>query len=190
MSPSKFLYWAVAYSVLVIVIGYTLFLTSQYDVIFTFANQCFGEVCWHNMHIQGHCSSGRAGGAVKELRAMETTKKQKNRYQIGLLLFINNVDRKNNNRNYRTHSEFSGCPKSCMNLFQVDLDKPGNYLWYCYEKTPPPPLPTFWNGRGGNDTMPPSSGVLVHIILHALSLLVVVGYTMCHCNEHKLAAVS
>jgi len=21
-----------------------------------------------------------------------------------------------------------------MNLFQVDLDKPWNYLWYCYEK--------------------------------------------------------
>jgi len=30
---------------LVIVIGYTLFLTSQYDVIFTFASQRFDEVC-------------------------------------------------------------------------------------------------------------------------------------------------
>jgi len=29
----------------VIVTGYTLFVTSQYDVIFTFANQRFGEVC-------------------------------------------------------------------------------------------------------------------------------------------------
>jgi len=35
----------------VIVIGYRLFVTSQYDVIFTFLNQHFGEVCWHNMHI-------------------------------------------------------------------------------------------------------------------------------------------
>jgi len=34
----------------VIVSGYTLFVTSQYDVIFTFANQHFGEVCWHNVH--------------------------------------------------------------------------------------------------------------------------------------------
>ena len=35
----------------VIVTGYTLFVTSQYDVMFTFANQCFGEVCWHKVHI-------------------------------------------------------------------------------------------------------------------------------------------
>jgi len=27
------------------VTGYTLFVTSQYDVIFTFANQPFGKVC-------------------------------------------------------------------------------------------------------------------------------------------------
>jgi len=45
----------------VIVAGYTLFVTSRYDVIFTFASQRFGEVCWHNMHIQGRRSSGRAG---------------------------------------------------------------------------------------------------------------------------------
>jgi len=29
----------------VIVTGYTLFVTSQYDAIFTFANQRIGEVC-------------------------------------------------------------------------------------------------------------------------------------------------
>ena len=29
----------------VIVTRYTLFVMLQYDVIFTFANQCFGEVC-------------------------------------------------------------------------------------------------------------------------------------------------
>jgi len=29
----------------VIVTGYALFVTSQYDVIFTFASQRFGEVC-------------------------------------------------------------------------------------------------------------------------------------------------
>jgi len=29
----------------VIVTGYTLFVTPQYDVKFTFANQCSGEVC-------------------------------------------------------------------------------------------------------------------------------------------------
>jgi len=28
----------------------TLLVTSQYEVIFTFANQRYDEVCWHNMH--------------------------------------------------------------------------------------------------------------------------------------------
>jgi len=85
----------------IIVTGYTLRMTSQQDVIFTFANQRFGEVCSHNLHIQGRQSSGRAGEAVKQLRAMETYKKQKNRCQLCLFLFINNVDRKNNNRYHR-----------------------------------------------------------------------------------------
>jgi len=53
--------------------------TLQYDVIFTFANQHFGDVCWHNMHIQdAGATVGRE--AVKQLRAMETYKKTKNRY--------------------------------------------------------------------------------------------------------------
>jgi len=37
----------------------TIFVTLQYDVIFTFANQRFGEVCWHNVHVQGRRSRGR-----------------------------------------------------------------------------------------------------------------------------------
>jgi len=41
----------------VILTGYTLFVTSQYDVMFTFANQRFGEVCWHNLHIVLHALS-------------------------------------------------------------------------------------------------------------------------------------
>jgi len=43
----------------VIVTGYTLYVTSLYDVIFMFANQRFGEVCSHNVHIQGRRRSGR-----------------------------------------------------------------------------------------------------------------------------------
>ena len=95
----------------VIVTGYTLSVTPQYDVVFTFANQCFGKVCWHNMHNQERRSSGR--GSSKKIRAMETYKKQKNRYQLRLFLFINNVDPKDHNRIIENHSEFSGCPNSC-----------------------------------------------------------------------------
>jgi len=38
---------------------------------------------------------------VKELRIMETYEKQKNRYQSYLFPFINNLDLKNKNRDYR-----------------------------------------------------------------------------------------
>jgi len=41
----------------VIVTGYTLFVTSQYDFIFTFANQSFGEVYSLNVHIILHALS-------------------------------------------------------------------------------------------------------------------------------------
>jgi len=33
------------------------FVTSQYEVIFQFANQRLAEVCWHNMHIILHALS-------------------------------------------------------------------------------------------------------------------------------------
>jgi len=51
---------------------------------------------------------------------------------------------------------------------------------YTYdEKIPPPLLPLFRKGREGNAlAMPPFSGVPVQIILHALSLLVVVSYSV------------
>jgi len=42
-----------------------------------------------------------AGEAVKKLRAMEIYEKQKNRYQLCLLLFNNNVVLKNNKVNHR-----------------------------------------------------------------------------------------
>ena len=41
----------------VVATEYMLFVTSQYDVPFTFANQRFGEVGWHNMHIIPHALS-------------------------------------------------------------------------------------------------------------------------------------
>ena len=88
-------------SMMAIVTKYTLFVTSRYDAILTFANERCGVVCWYNIYIQGRRSSGRAGGAVKQLMAMETYKKQKNRYQFSLFLFIKHVDLKNNTRNYK-----------------------------------------------------------------------------------------
>ena len=57
------------------------------------------------------------------------------------------------------------CANSCkpaIHLFQVDLDKPWNYLWYRSEKASPPSFPPFWKVRGGNaPVMAAFSGVLV-----------------------------
>jgi len=46
---------------------------------------------------------------------METYKNQKKLFPIQLYLFLlsSNVDVKNNNRNYKKRSEFSGCANSC-----------------------------------------------------------------------------
>jgi len=48
---------------------------------------------------QGRWNSGR--GAIKELRAMQVYKKQKNRYQLCLFLVSNDAGFKNNTINFR-----------------------------------------------------------------------------------------
>ena len=45
------------------------------------------------------------------------------------------------------NSEFSVWANSYNKLFKVDLDKPWNYLWYCYQKARHP-LQPFWKVRG------------------------------------------
>jgi len=44
----------IQWHMVVICIWGELFVTSQFDVIFMFPNQRFGEVCCHNMHILLH----------------------------------------------------------------------------------------------------------------------------------------
>jgi len=64
------------------------------------------------------------------------------------------VDLENNNKLIENHSEFFGCTitVAAMNLFQVDRDKPWDYLvLYCYEKAPLALFPPFQKA-GGNAT--------------------------------------
>jgi len=105
--------------IVVIVIGYTLFVTSQHDVIFTFANQ-------------------RGQWKLKKNKKIITK----------WVCFCSSTMLTNKAEIIETHSEFSGCPNNCINLFQVNLHKPWNYLGHCYEKTPPPPLPPFERAKG------------------------------------------
>jgi len=48
---------------------------------------------------------------------------------------------------------------AAMNLFQVDLDKSWNCLWYCYVRAPVPPLPSLSKGMGSVPVMHPRSRV-------------------------------
>jgi len=44
----------IQWHMVVICIWCARFVTSQFDVIFIFPNQRFGEVCWHNVHFLLH----------------------------------------------------------------------------------------------------------------------------------------
>jgi len=85
----------------VIVTGYTLFVTSQYNVIFRFAMNVLAKFVHITCVFRDAGAAVGQGGTVKQLRAIGTYKKTKKRYQLCLFLFINNVDLKDNNRNYR-----------------------------------------------------------------------------------------
>ena len=90
----------------------------------------------------------RRGGAVKELRVMQICKKQKSLPIIcacfcsatGSISKIINV--------IKIHSEFSGARQAAINLFRVDLHKPWNDDWYCYEKAPLPCCPVYERAGG------------------------------------------
>ena len=70
---------------------------------------------------------------------METYKKQKkNRYQLCLLLFNNNVDLKNNKGNW-TYRKFV----SIWSWYAMKTP-----MMLLLKKTPPPPLPPFWKVWG------------------------------------------
>jgi len=62
------------------------------------------------------------------------------------------------------------------------------YLWYCYEKAPPPPLPPFWKSKGA---MPPPC---LHspdpCAYYSIRTLFTRCFILCNCNERKLSAVS
>ena len=97
-------------------------------------------------------------GSAKELRVMETYKKQKivTNYVCfcSSTMLISNII----TEIFKNYSEFCGCANTCKNLFKVDPDKPLNYLWNCYKKAPPPNCPLFSKGSGQFPLSPTSQG--------------------------------
>ena len=77
----------------------------QMHISFTFIQECR--------------RNGGAGGEVIELKAMETYKKQKNRYQLCLFLFGNKVDIKNIAEIIKNPSKFCGCANSCNRFVSI-----------------------------------------------------------------------
>ena len=72
-----------------------------------FTNFIFEKFLSHQALVKGRVTASDAGtfiglgGGSKKLRTMEIHVKQKDRYQLWLLLFNNSVDLKNNEVNYR-----------------------------------------------------------------------------------------
>jgi len=64
------------------------------------------------------------GGAVKELRAMETCKKQKNVTNYACFCTATTLTSKRIAEIIDNHSEFDGALTAAVNLFQINLDKP------------------------------------------------------------------
>jgi len=68
--------------------------------------------------IQGRRNSGRAGEGSTKVEGNINLEKE-NRYQLCLFLFSNDVDPKNNTRNYRKPSEVPGCANNCNTYVSV-----------------------------------------------------------------------
>ena len=96
-----------------IVTEHELFVTSQRDVIFTFVNQGFGEICWHNMNIILHRVTGTAvvqGGSKRVESDANFTKKC---YQLCLFCSAAMLTSKIISEIKENDSEVSGCTNSC-----------------------------------------------------------------------------
>jgi len=79
----------------VIVTGFTLFVTSHSRLQTNVLAKFVDTTCMFRD------AGAAAGRAVKMLWQWKLIKNKKNRYQLCLFLFINNVDLKNNNENCR-----------------------------------------------------------------------------------------
>jgi len=96
----------------VIVTRYNLFVTSQYDVIFTFATNILEKFVDTTCIFRD--AGAAAGRAVKILREMETSKK-KQKIVTNYVCFCSStmLTAKILTEIREKHSEFSGCPNSC-----------------------------------------------------------------------------
>jgi len=62
-------------------------------------------------------------------------------------------------KNYRKPFWIFCESNSCSKLFKVYLDKPWNYQWYCYQKTPLPLVGSLLKDKGSMLPLYPLSGV-------------------------------
>ena len=96
----------------VIVSGYTLFVTSQYDVIFKFVTNVLAKF-FDTTCVFSDAGEAVGRGAVKQFRAMETCKKQKIVTYYVCFCSSMILTSKIITEIILNHSEFCGCWKSC-----------------------------------------------------------------------------
>jgi len=98
---------------------------SQYDVIFTFATNVLANFVDTTCVLR---DAGRAGGTVKQLRAIGTYKNKNIVTNYVCFRSSTMLTSKTITEIIENHSEFCGYPKAVINWFQVDLAKLRNYL--------------------------------------------------------------
>jgi len=108
----------------------------------------------------GHPWFWRTTPRVKKIVCLSSSVKEHyNSHSLRIYMSSNNVDLKNNNRNYRKSFWILCARIAAINYFQVDLDKSRNFLWYCYVRARVPHCPPFQKAGGQCPVIHPCSGV-------------------------------
>jgi len=97
----------------VIVTGYTLCVTLQYDVIFTLATNVLAMFVDTTCIFRDPGAAVGQGGAIKQLRSMETYKNKKIVTNYVCFCSSTMLTSKIITEIIEKHSKFSGCPNTC-----------------------------------------------------------------------------
>ena len=108
----------------------------------------------HTVPLSGTPGQRLGHGRSERVEGTENYKRPNDRYHM--FLFSNNIGLKH---------YFLGARIAAINLFQVDLHKPWNYLLHCYGKAPPPYVPQTRSHGGIRGQCPTYSFVPPHILL-------------------------
>jgi len=106
----------IQWHVVVICIWFELFVTSQFDVIFMFSNQHFGEGCCHNMHIILHALYFTCHCTEYKVSALQVRTSEENTLNAATQQFITaKISGSALEQRSKTHSSLRQCNLQLQN---------------------------------------------------------------------------